>query len=159
MTIASALTHFSGRPVEQAMAPRALSPAFAKLGGESARYLVASVVALAVDVAVYTLLVQAAVVPSGAGAAGYLVGLLVHYRLSAGWVFRGGDRRVVPTLAKFAVSGLIGLLTTAAIIAALTMSGLAGALVAKAIAVVVSFVAVFLIRRIYVFAARPEAAR
>lgn len=153
MSTASAPMHFSARPA------RALAPGLAKLGGESARYLVASVVALAVDVAAYTLLVQAGVVPSGAGAAGYLVGLLVHYRLSAAWVFPGADRRMVPTLAKFVASGLIGLVTTAAIIAALTMSGLAGAFVAKAIAVAVSFVAVFLIRRIYVFAVRPEPAR
>ena len=46
----------------------ASTPGLAKLGGQSLRYLVVSVVALAVDVAVYTLLVQATVI------AGLLIG-------------------------------------------------------------------------------------
>jgi putative flippase GtrA len=126
-----------------------------QFGGESLRYLVVSAVALGCDIAVYAALI-AGTGATAAGAAGYTFGLLVHYALSARWVFPdgAGSRRTGPTLVKFAATGLVGLATTAAIIDALTRNHVAGALSAKAAAVVTSYLIVFLLRRMYVFAAR-----
>jgi putative flippase GtrA len=89
-----------------------------------------------------------------AGALGYLLGIVVHYMLSAAWVFpdRHGARRAAPTFAKFLGTGLLGLATTAVIIDLITRNGLAGAFVAKAAAAAATYVAVFLLRRMYVFA-------
>jgi len=83
----------------------------------------------------------------------------VHYALSARWVFpdAAGTRRTAPTFVKFAATGLIGLATTAAIIDLVTRNHFAGAFAAKAAAVVVAYVVVFLLRRTYVFAAGARA--
>jgi len=130
--------------------------ALRRFGGESLRYLVVSAGALGCDVAVYAALIAGGIMATAAGAAGYTFGLLVHYALSARWVFPDGERRrrTAPTLVKFAATGLIGLAATAAIIDALTRNHLAGALSAKAVAVVTSYLIVYLLRRTYVFAAR-----
>jgi putative flippase GtrA len=124
------------------------------VGAESCRYSVVSVLALGCDLVIYTALLQLGSVPTAAGATGYIAGLCLHYCLSTSWVFPDpvGKRRAIPTFAKFAATGLLGVATTAAIIGALTASGLAGAFAAKAAAVGVTYVAVFLLRRGFVFA-------
>ena len=136
-----------------------LSGGLRQFGGESLRYLVVSAVALGCDLAVYASLIGGGTRATAAGAAGYMFGLMVHYALSARWVFpdAAGTRRTAPTFIKFAASGLIGLATTAAIIDVLTRNHLAGAFSAKAAAVVMAYVMVFLLRRTYVFAARSRA--
>jgi putative flippase GtrA len=63
-------------------------------------------------------------------------------------------RRTAPTLAKFLVTGFLGLATTAAIIHVLTREHIVGAFAAKAAAVGAAYVIVFLLRRTYVFATR-----
>jgi putative flippase GtrA len=133
----------------------ALPAELRRFGGESLRYLVVSAVALGCDVAVYASLVGSGTRATAAGAAGYMFGLLVHYALSARWVFPDaeGTRRTAPTLVKFVATGLIGLAITAAIIDALTRNHLAGAYTAKAAAVIAAYVIVFLLRRSFVFAA------
>jgi len=132
----------------------ALPAGVRRLGGESLRYLVVSALALGFDVGVYASLIGIGIMATGAGATGYLMGIFVHYTLSARWVFpdSGGTRRTAPTLAKFVVSALIGLAATTAIIDVLTRNHLAGAFSAKAAAVVTSYVLVFMLRRTYVFA-------
>jgi len=127
-----------------------------RLGGESLRYLAVSAIALACDVAVYATLIGSGMRATAAGAAGYTFGMLVHYALSTRWVFpdRGETRRTAPTLAKFLVTGFLGLATTAAIIEVLTREQLVGAFAAKATAVGAAYVIVFLLRRTYVFATR-----
>ena len=134
-----------------------LTAHLATLGRQSVRYGLASTLALACDVAVYAVALRLAAAPAAAGAIGYATGLLVHYALSSCWVFpdRTGDRRVLPTFAKFGASGLVGLLMTTTIIGVLTMSGVSGAFGAKAAAVGLTYIAVFLVRRRYVFA-RPR---
>jgi len=126
-----------------------------ELGRESSRYLLVSGFALCCDLAVYATLIFAGLTAAAAGAVGYAVGLIVHYVLSAWWVFpdREGRRRTVPTLAKFVATGLIGLTLTSAVIGVLTRNGLMGAFTAKGIAVAFSYVAVFMLRRAYVFTA------
>ena len=137
----------------------AVPAALRRFGGESLRYLAVSVLALGCDVAVYASLIGSGIRATAAGAAGYMFGLLVHYALSARWVFPdvAGTRRTAPTLVKFAATGLIGLATTAAIIDMLTRGHLAGAYSAKAAAVVAAYVIVFLLRRSFVFAERSRA--
>jgi putative flippase GtrA len=136
-----------------------LSTRLGRFGGESLRYLVVSAVALGCDVAVYASLIGAGTRATAAGAAGYMFGLLVHYALSARWVFpdAAGTRRTAPTFVKFAATGLIGLATTAAIIDVLTRNHVAGAFLAKAAAVVSAYLIVFLLRRTFVFAASTRA--
>jgi putative flippase GtrA len=131
-----------------------LAAHLATLGWQSIRYGLVSTLALACDVAVYAVALRLAAAPAAAGAIGYSVGLLVHYLLSSRWVFpdRAGQRRVVPTFAKFAASGLMGLIMTTSVIAMLTGSGVSGAFEAKAAAVGLTYMAVFLVRRRYVFA-------
>ncbi|HXW26045.1 MAG TPA: GtrA family protein [Xanthobacteraceae bacterium] len=132
----------------------ALPAGLRQLGGESIRYLLVSAVALGCDVAVYASLIVSGVMATAAGAAGYVFGMLVHYALSARWVFpdADGSRRTMPTLVKFCATGLIGLATTAAIIDVLTRHEIAGAAAAKAAAVVSAYLVVFILRRAYVFA-------
>ncbi|MBV8755044.1 MAG: GtrA family protein, partial [Hyphomicrobiales bacterium] len=122
------------------------------------RYLAVSAVALGCDVAAYASLIGGGTRAAAAGAAGYIFGLLVHYALSARWVFPDavGTRRTAPTFVKFAATGLIGLATTAGVIDVLTRNHLAGVFSAKAAAVVIAYVVVFLLRRTFVFAASPR---
>ena len=137
----------------------ALLAGLRQFGGESLRYLVVSALALGCDVALYASLIGVGIRAAAAGAAGYMFGLMVHYVLSARWVFpdAAGTRRTAPAFVKFAATGLIGLATTAAIIDVLTRNHLAGAFAAKAAAVVTAYAVVFLLRRTYVFAARARA--
>jgi putative flippase GtrA len=122
------------------------------------RYFSASVIALAIDVAVYAAFCVANVNALLAGTVGYAVGMLAHYILSTAFVFdvefsrKSASRR----LTEFAITGLLGLILTAAIIGCLTNHFAAPAMIAKAAAVVVSFFAVFLLRRWIVFAAGPQ---
>jgi putative flippase GtrA len=137
----------------------ALPAGLRRFGGESLRYLVVSALALGCDVAVYAGLIGGGIMATAAGAIGYLVGIFVHYVLSARWVFPDaeGTRRTAPTLAKFVAAGLIGLATTAAIIDVFTRNHIAGAFTAKAAAAATAYVLVFLLRRTYVFAGGARA--
>jgi putative flippase GtrA len=123
---------------------------------ESGRYLVASATALACDLLVYVVLLQLECGPPMAGAIGYAAGMVAHFVLSAGWVFPDLDhrRRTLPTFLRFIATGLWGLALTTAAIWALTSAGLCGAFAAKVVAVGISYVAVFAMRRTYVFAVR-----
>lgn len=123
------------------------------------RYASVSVIALATDFGVYVTLCAFAVNAPVAGIVGYAVGMIAHYVMSTSFVFdvthaqKSAPRRLV----EFAVSGLLGLMLTGGIIAAMTDYFAASALAAKAAAVAVSFLAVFLVRRWIVFA--PAAAK
>jgi putative flippase GtrA len=130
-----------------------LGTQLSRLGRQGVRYALVSAFALACDVATYTLALEFSNPPAIAGALGYATGLLLHYVLSSGWVFpdHTGERRALPTFIKFAASGLIGLTITTVVIAVLTTSGLSGPFGAKAAAVALSYITVFLVRRTYVF--------
>ena len=127
-----------------------------RLGRESGRYLIASATAFACDLLVFAVLLPLQCVPPVAGALGYAAGMIVHYVLSAGWVFPdlGRRRRALPTFAKFIATGVCGLGLTTTAIWALTGAGLCGAYAAKIVAIGISCVAVFALRRAYVFAVR-----
>jgi putative flippase GtrA len=128
----------------------------ARIPTEPLRYAGVSVVALAADTAIYLALAWIGVLPAIAGGIGYLIGLALHYVLSVRFVFdakasRKSDRRL---MAEFAASGLAGLALTAAVIGLATSALGLPLLPAKVIAVALSFVVVYFVRRAVVFAAR-----
>jgi putative flippase GtrA len=125
------------------------------LGRQGARYLVVSAVALGFDLCVYALGLKASLAAAAAGALGYSGGLIIHYVFSAFWVFPdpAGRRPTLATLTKFVATGLLGLALTSGLIGTLTGAGLCGPYAAKIVAILVSTVTVFAVRRAYVFAA------
>lgn len=132
--------------------PAALRP----LSWQVSRYALVSIAALAIDSGVYLVTALGGLAPALAGVAGYAAGMLAHYLLSIVWVFdaRASGKGQVRLAAEFAASGLLGLALTAATIA-LATGALGLALVpAKLLAIAASFLAVFLLRRTVVFAAR-----
>lgn len=117
-------------------------------------YFAASAVALGVDYGCYWLLATRGGLSLGAAAAaGYMIGLAVAYVLMSFVVFPGrwlsGRRGSEAVL--FALSGLLGLVLTyftATLVARLSGGGLH---VAKLAAVAVSFLSVFLFRKLVIY--------
>jgi putative flippase GtrA len=118
------------------------------------RYGVASGVALGADLVVFIALAKHGMHASFAGAIGYTIGTVVHYGITSRFVFslesaRKAEMRI---FVEFVMSGLVGLAITASTIALMTDLANAAPLTAKGVAVVLSFVGVFLLRRSVVFA-------
>ena len=117
------------------------------------RYLAASIVALAFDVASFSSLVATGVSATTASATGYSIGIVIHWMVSAHYVFPGKTRdgsalqwqRVL-----FAGSALLGLAITVATVTILSGVGI-HAIAAKGAAVGISFVAVYGARKWGVF--------
>lgn len=114
-----------------------------------------SALALALDFAIYLALTRLQIMsPAMAGVTGYSLGLLLHYTLSVRFVFDAGaslkTRRRLFT--EFAASGMFGVVTTWAVIHTAVGAFGIGSLAAKGLAVLVSFLAVFIIRRSIIFA-------
>ena len=128
------------------------------------RYVCASVGALAVDVGSFLALMSLGVMAAPASALGYSLGILAHWLMSSRAVFQdsvasGGVARTRQK-ALFVISALIGLALTTAIVGVGDWSGIDPRL-AKAAAIVVSFLVTWLIRSRIVFrseAATPEGA-
>ena len=117
------------------------------------RYLLASVVALGCDVAVYFALVGMSLDTTFASALGYSIGIIVHWLISSQIVFVGKLREGTALhlqRALFAGSALLGLGLTVGVVAMLTGAG-SDALTAKIAAIIVSFVAVYVTRKWGVF--------
>ena len=118
------------------------------------RYGLASVAALAIDMAVFLALLSVALAPALASAIGYSVGILTHWVLSSRAVFtdtvaqRGPQRTRQKAL--FVGSALIGLALTTLIVGGADMAGLDPRL-AKLLAIAVSFTATWLLRSKVVF--------
>ena len=149
--------------------PSGLGPAWSWLVGfvttpgrliQFARYLVVSVVALGVDIAAFWMLVASGGVAAvAAGAAGVLAGLIVHYTLSVFFVFADQDtgksqRRLI---SEYVLTGGAGVLITSAVIfAVVDLAGLPP-FAGKGVAVVITFVVVYIMRAGYVFnGGRPD---
>lgn len=119
------------------------------------RYGLGSVVALGADMGLFIMLLHLGTAPIPASATAYMLGVLVHWLISSRLVFtsaaapRGPARRRQKGL--FLGSALLGLAITTAIVA---LGGLVGLLpvVAKLIAIAVSFQATYVVRRTMVFA-------
>lgn len=119
-----------------------------------ARYILASVGALAVDMGTFRALLSAGMTPVTASAIGYSIGIAVHWVLSSRKVFAdqvaaGGIARTRQK-AMFVVSALIGLAVTTMIVGGASAAGLDPSL-AKLCAIVVSFTVTWLLRKRVVF--------
>ena len=119
------------------------------------RYIGASAVSLGVDFAIFMAALSVGVPPAPAAACGYVVGIVCHWLISSRMVFVGhvaedsASRRQQQAL--FVVSALVGLGITTGIVGIGSRYGL-DPRVAKAIAIVVSFQATYVIRKKVVFA-------
>ncbi|MET0251256.1 MAG: GtrA family protein, partial [Novosphingobium sp.] len=118
------------------------------------RYLLASIGALAVDSGCFFALLVGGCPAIAAAAAGYALGVVVHWLLSSRTVFAetaapGGAARHRQK-ALFAGSALIGLGLTAAIVGVATALGLEPRL-GKVVAIAASFAATWLMRERIVF--------
>ena len=118
------------------------------------RYLVASVAALVVDVAVFLILMGLGMLPVVASALGYAFGIIAHWLLSSRTVFtqtiasERGPRNRQKSL--FVVSALVGLGLTALIVGLGTAIGVDPRL-SKLVAVAVSFMTIWIFRKHVVF--------
>lgn len=118
------------------------------------RYVLASVGALAVDVAAFLALLAAGVAAAPASAAGYSLGILAHWLMSSRAVFQnsvaqGGLARTRQK-ALFVISALVGLGLTTAIVGLGDYAG-GDPRLAKVIAIVASFLVTWMIRSRIVF--------
>lgn len=126
-----------------------LPPLLAQL----AAYGVVSGLSLAFDLAIFFALTTAAWNATLAGVIGYCGGLVLHYAVSIRFIF---DRQATAKTSarlwsEYAVSALMGIGLTAIVIEVSIRLGIAAPM-AKGLAVLVSFFAVFFIRRYVVFA-------
>ncbi|MEO9599854.1 GtrA family protein [Parasphingorhabdus sp.] len=117
------------------------------------RYLLASVMSLAFDVALFMILVAFLFDPAWASAAGYSAGIVVHWFISSNFVFPGKLRDGTALQLQrfgFICTAILGLGITVTIVSGLVAAGILP-VVAKGAAVVVSFFAVYLTRKYGVF--------
>lgn len=122
-----------------------------------ARYLGASICALAADVGLFLLLLRAGVDAPAASAVGFSLGIAVHWYISSRLVFAettaaaGADRWRQKGL--FLLSAGVGMLLTVSIVTAGHLAG-SDPRLAKLLAIGVSFATTYMIRRLFVFAAQ-----
>ena len=124
------------------------------------RYLSASVVALGGDYLVLIGLVALTAWPQSLSAAiAYCAGAVVHYVISRRYVFTAGwlHARRLAEFAGFLASGLAGLAITVGVVQAGSQLQ-APLLASKTVAVALSFIATYLLRRGWVFRARHRPA-
>ena len=119
------------------------------------RYVVVSVGALAVDMAVFLALLQTGMVSAIAAAIGYSVGIAAHWTLSSRKVFADrvsdrGTRERTQQKAMFVVSALLGLVVTMIIVGVGDALGVDPRL-AKVMAIGISFVLTYLLRNVVIF--------
>lgn len=118
------------------------------------RYLAVSVLALAVDLAAFWLLMESGTLDAVyAGAASVMAGLVVHYTLSALFVFADQNtaKSQARLISEYAMTGFAGVAITAVVMfVAVEVAGLP-AVVAKGGAVGVTFIAVYVMRASLVF--------
>jgi putative flippase GtrA len=118
------------------------------------RYVLASGLALAVDMSTVLLALRSGVNPVGAAAVGYVVGLAAHWFMSSRVVFAGrlAERGLlrIQQQGLFIGSALVGLSITMAVVGIGIMLGVEPR-IAKLIAVGISFQVTYLLRRTIVF--------
>ena len=117
------------------------------------RYLAASILALAFDMAIFSTMVALGIAASYASAIGYCAGIVIHWFISANFVFTGKAREggaLQLQRLMFAGSALLGLAITVATVSLLTSWGM-HAVAAKGVAVALSFIAVYAARKWGVF--------
>lgn len=120
-----------------------------------ARYLVASICALASDMLVFLMLDHLNVPPMIAAFGGYLFGMGIHWFISVRFVFlpSHADSATHAQRIGFVLSSLLGMAMTMGIVGALSNIGTSPA-IAKLASIPVSFFTIYAIRKYGVFAAR-----
>ena len=122
--------------------------------GTLPKYLVASVIALGVDLGSFLALLELGSAPAAASASAYSLGIVAHWLLSSRSVFAEGVAERGPERtrqkAMFVISALVGLAITTGIVGAGHAMGIDPRL-AKLAAVGVSFVITWLLRERVVF--------
>lgn len=126
------------------------------LKGAFGRYALASVAALGCDLACFLLLLESGAQPMAASATGYSLGIVVHWLLSTRFVFDGamdsdGLERVRQK-GLFVATAMLGLAITTLLVGWGHSLG-ADPRIAKAAAIVVSFLATYGARRMTIFRA------
>jgi len=118
------------------------------------RYLLASIGALAVDIGAFLALLALGMTAAPASAVGYSLGILAHWIMSSRAVFHEnvahGGRARTRQKALFVISALIGLALTTGIVAIGEGAGI-DPRIAKAVAIVISFAATWVVRSRIVF--------
>ena len=117
-------------------------------------YICVSVIALLIDFSVYWLLVLYDVFPlPSAGVSGYITGLSFAYFFMAGKVFQNGwleDKKHLEVL-LFIISGLVGITLTYFSVLLYVYTYGENFFNAKLVATIISFVGVYLFRKLFVF--------
>jgi putative flippase GtrA len=125
------------------------------LGRTYIRYGIASVVALGSDVGLFLTFLGLGLDPAPAAALGYVAGILVHWLISSRLVFAEGVAERGPERSRqkalFIGSAVIGLAITTAIVALGAIFTLPPML-AKLVAIAVSFQVTYVLRKVIVFA-------
>jgi putative flippase GtrA len=119
------------------------------------RYVIVSVGALAVDMAVFLALLNSGMISAVAAAIGYSVGIVTHWLLSSRKVFQDrvsdrGTKERTQQKAMFVVSALLGLAVTMMIVGVGDALGL-DPRIAKIMAIGISFMLTYLLRNIVIF--------
>jgi len=119
------------------------------------RYIGASVVSLGVDFAIFMATLSLGLTPALAAACGYVAGIVCHWAISSRMVFVGQVAQIGAARRQqqglFLLSALMGLGITTGIVGLGSRYGL-DPRIAKAIAIVVSFQATYVLRKRIVFA-------
>lgn len=125
------------------------------------RYFVASIGALAVDMGSFLLLLETALHAGFAAAIAYTLGIIAHWILLSRSVFEDGTHEAgtarTRQKAVFLFTTWGGLAVTTAIVGIAVEMG-ADPTASKGVAVVISFVMNYFIRKHFVFTAAPSAA-
>ncbi|WHO38782.1 GtrA family protein [Sphingobium sp. AP49] len=116
-----------------------------------ARYLLASIIALASDMLLFLALSHGGAAPALAAFGGYATGLVVHWLISSRFVFDTGSGPTHAQRLGFVLSALVGLGITMAMVGGLSALGMAPA-TAKLLSIPVSFLSVYAIRKYGIFA-------
>jgi putative flippase GtrA len=121
------------------------------------RYLAVSVAALAVDLGLFLLLLHSGLFSMASSAIGYSVGIGVHWFLSSRTVFQNrvsdrGSAARTQQKAMFAMSAVLGLATTTAIVGGGEWLGL-DPRIAKLVAIAIAFQITYWLRNILIFRA------
>ena len=122
---------------------------------EFLRYTAVSGISLAIDIAVFALLINATATSAAlAGAFSCMAGLLVHYVLSVMFVFRGAvsGKSGWRLVSEYALTGAMGFIITAGAIVLVTDVGGAPAFIGKCFGIAATFISVYLVRAGFVFA-------
>ena len=119
------------------------------------RYGLGSAVALGADVGTFTTLLSFGLPAVPASSLGYMFGILVHWLISSRLVFAKDTVATGPARTRqkalFVAAALVGLALTTAIMAVASIVGISP-IVAKLVAIAVSFQTTYLLRKSFVFA-------